>query len=128
MQQAGSNCWEQLGAILAREYQDVELANEHFLTVACYNLQHPAQFTNEALGWLRKGFIASMDAGLATNELRRQASKMFDGKKRVLRPKAERRLVLKSWSMTIANIYLPDQPTGAAERVRQWATVIREEM
>lgn len=122
------NCWEQLGGILAWEYQDAELAAEHFLTVACYNLQHPAQFTDEALDWLRQGFIARMDEGLANYELRKQASNLFDGKKRVLVPKAERRPVLKSWRMTIANVYLPERPAGAAARVRQWAKVIREEM
>lgn len=40
------NCWEQIGGIIALEYDYLELFAEHFKTVACYNLQHPAQFTN----------------------------------------------------------------------------------
>ncbi len=44
----GMTCWEMLGAILAWEYHDPELMAEHFLTVASYNLQHPAQFTGAA--------------------------------------------------------------------------------
>ena len=39
----GLTCWEQLGAILAWEWQDPELQAVHFLTVASYTLQHPAQ-------------------------------------------------------------------------------------
>jgi hypothetical protein len=43
----------------------------------------------------------------------------------VLKPEAERQPVLRQWTMTIADVYLPDQPQGAAERVRAWAAVIR---
>lgn len=42
----GMTCWEQLGMIIAWEADDPELLAEHFLTVATYNLQHPAQFTD----------------------------------------------------------------------------------
>jgi hypothetical protein len=42
---SGMTCWEMLGAIIAWEYHDPALLAEHFLTVASYNLQHPAQFT-----------------------------------------------------------------------------------
>jgi len=35
-----------LGAIGAWEYQYSALMAAHFLAVASYNLQHPAQFTN----------------------------------------------------------------------------------
>ncbi len=45
----GMNCWEQFGAVIAWEFQNPELFAEHFLTVSSYNLQHPAQFTEEAL-------------------------------------------------------------------------------
>lgn len=36
----GLTCWEQLGSILAWEYNDPALMAEHFLTVASYNLQN----------------------------------------------------------------------------------------
>jgi Family of unknown function (DUF5946) len=53
----GMTCWEQLGAIGAWEFQDPDLRAEHFLTVAAYNLQHPAQFTDETLADLHTAFI-----------------------------------------------------------------------
>jgi hypothetical protein len=59
----GLNCWEQLGMVISWEGQDPELAAEHFLTVASYNLQHPAQFTEEALAGLRASFIERVDRG-----------------------------------------------------------------
>jgi len=122
------SCWEQLGMLLAWEYDDPELASEHFLTVASYNLQHPAQFTEETLGGLRAWFIERLDHGLAVEEIRRRAARMTEGKTRVLKDEAERRPVLRAWGMTIADVYLPNQPAGAAERVRSWAAAIRSQL
>lgn len=121
----GMTCWEQLGGILAWEANDPELGAEHFLTVASYNLQHPSQFTDEALDGLRKAFVEHLDHGLPVAEIRRRMGKAFEGKARVMRPEPERRPVLRTWPMTVADVYLPDQPQGAAGRVRQWARSIR---
>jgi len=68
----GMNCWEQLGAIGAWEFRDPELYAEHFLIVASYNIQHPAQFTEEALADLRIAFIEYLEHGTSTKELRRR--------------------------------------------------------
>jgi hypothetical protein len=58
-------------------------------------------------------------------DLRRRAGRAYAGARRVLRPAAERRPVLRTWPMTIAAVYLPNQPHGAADRVRAWAASIR---
>jgi hypothetical protein len=121
-------CWEQLGAILAWEAHDPELAAEHFLTVASYNLQHPAQFADAALAGLRSALIERLDSNLPVAEIRRRAGRANAGSRRVLRPAAERRPVLRRWGMSIADVYLPDQPAGAAARVRAWAAAIRREL
>jgi hypothetical protein len=123
----GLTCWDMLGAIIAWEFQDPELLAEHFLTVASYNLQHPAQFTEATLAGLRAVFIERLDQGLGITEIRRRVGKTAAGATRVLRPEAERHPVLRQWSMTIADVYLPEQPQGAAERVRDWAAAIRRE-
>lgn len=107
------------------EFQDPELMAEHFLTVASYNLQHPAQFTDEAISGLRVAFIDRLDKGTPVGDLRRRAGRAYQGARRVLRPEAERRPTLRAWPMTIADVYLPDQPAGAAARVRAWAASIR---
>jgi Family of unknown function (DUF5946) len=121
----GMTCWEMLGTLLASEYDDPELMAEHFLTVASYNLQHPAQFTEATLAGLRAVFIERLDQGLGIAEIRRRVGKAASGVTRVLKPQAERQPVLRQWAMTIADVYLPEQPAGAAERVRAWAAVIR---
>src|SRR4051812_38498505 len=93
----GLDCWGMLGGVLSWEADDPALAAEHFLTVASFNLQHPAQFTDQALAWLRSGFVEHLERGTATVELRRRASRQFEDSTRVLRPKAERRPVLRRW-------------------------------
>jgi len=73
-------------------------------------------------------FVEHLDQGLAVTEIRRRVGKAAAGATRVLKPKHERQPVLRQWTMTIADVYLPDQPEGAAERVRAWAATIRREM
>ena len=124
----GMTCWEMLGVLIAWEYDDPELLAEHFLTVASYNLQHPAQFTETALADLQAVFIERLDHGLGIAEIRRRVGKVAAGATPVLKPEAERQAVLRQWSMTIADVYLPARPEGAAERVRAWAAVIRREI
>jgi hypothetical protein len=125
---AGMSCWEQLGAIIAWEWHDPELLAEHFLTVAAYNIQHPAQFSDEVLAELHLAFIDRLDNGTPVEMLRQRVARAMAGKTRVLKGAAERRVILRRWRMTIADVYLPDHPEDAAERVRRWGASIRSEL
>jgi Family of unknown function (DUF5946) len=124
----GLECRDQLGQLLAWEADDEELRGVHFLTVASYNLQHPAWFTDEAIAGLRQGFIDHLDRGVPVAELRRRASAAVEGSKRVRRDEASVRPVRRAWPITIADVYHGCQPEGAAERVRQWARAIRSSL
>ncbi len=117
-----------MGAVCASEWQDPELAAVHFLTVASYNLQHPAQFTDATLEGLRAVYSDYLDHGLSVAEIRRRVGSQAAGAVRVLKPPAERQPTLRRWPMTIADVYLPDQPQGAAARVKAWAESIRREL
>ena len=121
----GLDCWGQLGQLIAWEVDDAELRGVHFLTVASYNLQHPARFTDEAIDGLRRSYIDYLDRGISLAEIRRRAASAFDGSKRVRRDEASVRPVLRTWPMTIADVYRDGEPIGAAERVRRWASAIR---
>lgn len=122
----GLDCWEQLGILLAWEWDDPELQAEHFLTVACYNLQHPARFTDATLAGLRAALFERLDRGAAVAELRRRMAGGFEGPTPVLKDVSARQPVLRAWPMTLADVYLPEQLEGAAARVRAWAATIRE--
>lgn len=121
----GLSCFEQMAQVLGWEGQDPELAAMHFLTVASYNLQHPAQFTDAALAGLKALYREAVDGGWTNAQTRRRAVEMGTGQAKVLRPEAERRPVLKTWEKTIGDVYLPTQPEGAVERVRAWVAAIR---
>jgi len=124
----GMTCWEQLGAIGAWEFQNPDLWAEHFLTVASYNLQHPAKFTKAALSGLRTAFIERLDQGISTEVIRRRAAAAYNGKRRVLKDEAERQSNLRHWQMTIADVYIPNHPEGAVGWVKKWAAAIRQEL
>lgn len=66
--------------------------------------------------------------GLPVTEIRRRVAQSAEGKAKVLKPEVARRPVLKRWSMTIADVYLPNQPEGAAARVKAWAASIQPEL
>lgn len=73
-------CWERFGGVLGWEWNDPDLQREHFLTVASYNLQHPAQFNDDMIEGLQAALADRLDHGTADIELRRRASRVYEGK------------------------------------------------
>ena len=124
----GLDCRAQRDAILGWESNDPDLHAEHFLTVATFNVQHPAAFTDAALAALHAGFVEYLDGRVDVATLRRRASAAFEGARRVMRPGAERRPTLRRWRVTVADVYHRDQPEGAVVRLRAWAASVRAEL
>ena len=118
-------CRARLELLLAWEVDDDALRGLHFLTVASYNLQHPAAFTDEARTGLEEAFRGFLDGRLTIAAIRRQAAGV-NGALRVLRPRNERRPERRRWPMTIDAVALPGQPAHAAARARAWAESIRD--
>jgi hypothetical protein len=114
-------CQERLELLLAWEVDDDALRSEHFLTVASFNLQHPAAFTAEALTGLKDAFDGYLNGRLTIADIRRRASRAT----RILRPADEVRPRRRNWPMTIDAVALPEQPANAAARVLAWAESIR---
>lgn len=121
-------CQDLLGFLLAAESDDPALQAKHFLTVACYNLQHPARFTDAALAGLRAVFMEYLDHGLPITDVRRRVGRTAQGEARVLRRAGEPCPEPRAWRTTIADVFRPDHAEGAAERVRAWARSIRSEL
>jgi hypothetical protein len=114
-------CADRLGLLLAWEVEDEALRAVHFLTVASYNLQHPAAFTHDAIAGLREAVCGYLDGRLSIAEIRRRAGRAS----RILRPGGPAAPRLRAWPMTIDVVATPGNPTGAADRVRAWAATIR---
>lgn len=119
----GRDCSQMLQEVTSWEWDDPALSAMHFATVAAFNLQHPASFTDAALAGLRSAFVEHIDRGLPVAEIRRRAA-AFDGATRVLKPVAERRVQLRAWPVTIAYAYAGGS-AGAALRAREWAHAVR---
>jgi hypothetical protein len=123
----GLTCQDRLYGLLAQERDNPDLQAVHFLTVAAYNIQHPAQFMDDAVAGLRKSFTDYLDGKLDMEGIRERA-KAFNGPKKVLKPLFERKPVLVCWKMTTAESYNPADPAGAAARVKVWAESISAEL
>jgi hypothetical protein len=119
--QAPLTCRERLELLLAWEVDDEALRGLHFLTVASYNLQHAAVFTDEARAGLEDALDGYLDGRLTIADIRRRAS----GAARVHRPADEVRPRRRDWPMTIDAVAAPGQPAHAATRVLSWAESIR---
>jgi hypothetical protein len=122
------DCWEQFSAILAWEWQDAELRAVHFLTVACYNLQHPAKFEENTIHELKAAFLRHLDGHVSVVRIRQLMSERFDGKARVLRNGMPIQAAARKWGMTVADVYFAGRADGAARRVKDWAAVISKEI
>lgn len=70
------------------------------VTVICYNLQHPAAFSEEAIEWMRSTLRAIAEEGLSPAELRKRSQKQPKGQVKVLNktPKKPGRV---EWPMTV---------------------------
>ncbi len=121
------DCRSRLEGLLAWEWSDPALQAVHFLTVTAYNLQHPAQFSDEALDGLWVSLGDYLDGTATVHDLRRRARAAFDGPRRVLRREEERRPRSRAWSLTVATVYPGGGPHAASERVRAWAEAVRAE-
>ncbi len=100
----------------------------HFLSVAAYNLQHPAQFDDEALAALRVAFVEHFDNGVSVAEIRKRNGTSFAGARRVLKREAERKPTLRTWRLTIAYVFAGGSPARVALRVQKWAAAVRQDL
>lgn len=127
----GKACGDFLMDLLAMESESVELQALHYYNVAAYNIQHPAAFDPEAYAIMRAAFIEAVDkhwdARAARRELKRRLAP-FDGPRKVLRPEADRVVVPRAWSMTIADVLKRGDPAVTAAKVKEWAKSIRMEL
>jgi hypothetical protein len=114
--------------LIGRESIDERLRQKHFLMVAAYNLQHPAQFTVAAIQGLQTAFAEYLDGAISIAEIRRRTARAYDGPTPVRKQEGQRTVVRRDWSMTIANVYVPNDLERAAERVQSWAEEVRHEI
>ena len=126
-----ATCQSIFDACLALEFSDPAYGAVHFLTVACFMVQH-RHYSDEGLVWIEKKLCDVLVNGVPMEEIRRQAGKdTAQGKRawKVTRQPGERELPKIAWSMTIADVASSFRDAATyCELVKEWANKMLREM
>ncbi len=127
----GRTCEDIFNQFLALEFSDPAYGAVHFLTVACYMIQH-GRYSAEGLDWIEQRLRDNLERGIPAGQIRRQAARETGQDRRIWHatrrpgdpPQAKIR-----WSMTIADVAAQNQDAAVYRAaIRRWARTILEEM
>jgi hypothetical protein len=125
------NCQAIFDSMLVLEFSDPGYGAVHFLTVACFMIQH-GRYSDEGFTWIEQKLRANLEEGITADEIRRQAGKDADQSKRnwkVTRQPGARPLPKIAWSITIADAVAHKQDSQIyCEWVKKWAGATLLEM
>jgi hypothetical protein len=121
---AGKSCQAIFDEFLALEFSDPSYGAVHFLTVACFMVQH-GRYSDEGLKWIRGMLRRYFDEALSAEQLRELAGKDTSSAQRTWKvgrapgaPPAPRI----AWRMTIQDVAAQQRDAESYRRlVRQWA-------
>jgi Family of unknown function (DUF5946) len=129
--QENTTCQTIFDSLLILEFSNPDYGKVHFLTVACFMIQH-RRYSDDAYHWIEQKLRANLDEGIPADQIRRQAVKETDQRNRtwkVTRRTNDPPLPLIDWSMTIADVATNYQDArGYQDLVKQWARMTLLEM
>ena len=123
-------CQSIFDSLLVLEFTDPGYGEVHFLTVACFMIQH-GRYSDEALVWIQKILRAYLDGGLTTEQLRRQAGLDASNRTRACKVMhlADAPPPKTAWSITIVDVAAGYQDAQSyCALVKEWARKTLEEM
>ncbi|MCR8842349.1 DUF5946 family protein [Paenibacillus sp. SC116] len=125
----GFSCYELFGFPLVWEHNDPELYALHFWLVSCYMIQHPSNYTEEGYRLTVQLFSEAYDNDWDTAYILKRNRKMVATIDKISNPQPHKERVrkLKSWSMTIENIYAGGEKNAIANIIK-WKDSIRNEL
>ena len=126
-----SSCQEIFDSFLVMEFTDPGYGVVHFLTVACFMIQHD-RYSEAGRIWIRQQMRVYLEEGLSGEELRQRIGKSAEQSTRgwkVTRSADEPAHPKLDWSMTIEDVaeQFQDAPSYCA-LIEQWARVTLAEM
>ncbi|MDR1533223.1 MAG: DUF5946 family protein [Clostridiales bacterium] len=116
-------CEQVFHTILSMEPDSPKLQSEHFKTVACYIIQHPAIYTDEAIKALVSALRDNLNHNVSVSEILKRHSRIFEGTKRV-RKNEGAAFVQKKWSMTIRDCCVTNDCESTSDNIVKWAKSI----
>lgn len=125
------SCQSIFDQFLVLEFTDPGYGEVHFLTVACYMIQH-GRYSNEALAWIQQKLSDYLEKGLTAGQIRTQAVAETGPQARnwkVTRQAEDPPQRKIDWSMTIADVASKYQDAASyCKLVTQWARTTLQEM
>ncbi len=120
----GATCQSVFDEFLVLEFTDPGYGAVHFLTVACFMIQHE-RYSDESLRWLQPNLRAYLDEGRTNEKLRQSARHTTNQPNRtwkVLCAADAAPLPKIAWAMTLADVAGHFSDADAyGDLIRQWA-------
>ena len=99
----GVTCESIFGEFMSLEFTDPSYGQVHFLTVACYMIQHH-HYSDEAYVWIQSALMHYLEKGRSSEKIRLDAAQGPGRTKGIRRPSDAPLLPRVAWSMTIADV------------------------
>ncbi len=129
--QGDRTCQTVFDEFLALEFTDAGYGAVHFLTVACYMVQH-GQYSDEGLAWIEQQLRDHLEGGVPVERIRRQAAREVGQDQRgwkITRRPGDPPQEKAAWSMTIMTIAAAAHDAASYRAlVTEWARVTLREM
>ena len=126
-----TSCQEIFDNFLVLEFTDAGYGSVHFLTVACFMIQH-GRYSDEGLVWMEQKLREYLEDGISTEQIRREATLEADQARRkwkVTRAPDAQPLPKIAWSMTITDVAARYQDAESyRELITEWGRVTLKEM
>ncbi|WP_010275793.1 DUF5946 family protein [Paenibacillus senegalensis] len=124
----GKTCEEIYHEFLALEFTDPDYGRVHFLTVACYMIQHEG-YSDESYVWVESALRKYLQEGWPISMIREDAARGPGRDKGVRRPADAPHLPKIAWSMTIADVAAQMHDAESYCRlIEQWGHAALKEM
>jgi hypothetical protein len=124
-------CQTLFDALLVLEFSDPAYGEVHFLTVACFMIQH-GRYSDEGLAWIERVMRRYLAEGLSSEQLRKIAAEDTGSDQRtwkVARPADAAPPPRVAWKMTIQDVAEGYQDAQSyRDLVRQWAVQTLDQM
>ena len=113
---------------LVLEFTDPGYGRVHFLTVACYMIQHEG-YSDEAYVWIQSALRDYLENGHTLKMIRQSAASGPGRTKGIVRPADARPLPKVTWSMTIADAAARMHDADSyCSLIEKWAKTVLQEM
>jgi hypothetical protein len=124
----GQTCQAIFDEFMALEFTDPGYGRVHFLTVACYMIQHGG-YSDEAYVWMQSALRSYLEEGYTAEMVRRNAARGPGRTKGIRRPAEAAPLPKVPWSMTIADVAARMQDAESyCKLIEQWGRTTLQEM